>query len=634
MKNYWKLILSNAFGILFIVISNQTYAQLEAATLKNEAYYLFPIKPGERNTLAGTMGELRSTHFHTGIDIRTDGRTGLPVYAAAMGYISRVVVSTSGYGNTLYIMHPNGHTTVYAHLEEFYGPIKDYILKEQYRKKTFELDMSMYKGKFIVNKGDTIAFSGNSGSSGGPHLHFDIRDEEQRPLNPLSYGFDEILDRTPPVAEKIIVKSIDKDSRVEGQFGQQEYKLRRIGNNYKVDRPINVYGTIGIMLDAHDKLDYSRFRCGINTILVEMDGQSIYEQRIKKFSFGELKDIYRHMSFEDLRESGERWHKLFVDDGNQLNFYQTNKSEGKIKVREGEEKNIRVTMIDTYGNRSFIDFKLIGKQIMNPVGPWTKTIKSEIRDNTLVITSPKTTKEETIQIDRTVKTPDYYTASTRVYLYDLRKNLPSIIDVSGEKLDLNFKEVINPGSPYTYYSKDADVYFQRESLFDTLFYESNYYYDSIENREVWNIGRTNVPLRKSIKIELKPKLNYDKEKYKVYHVAGRAKYYEGGVWENHEISFWTKTFGNYSILPDTIMPSINPVRVNANDLVFKISDDLSGIYEFKCYVDNEWVLMNYDYKRSLIWSEKLNKNKPFKGVVYLSVTDNCNNKNIYSTTID
>lgn len=634
MKNYWKYTLNNLLLIALLGISHCTIAQLEAANLRSEAYYLFPIKPGERNTLAGTMGELRSTHFHTGIDIRTEGRTGLPVYASAMGYISRVVVSTSGYGNTLYILHPNGQTTVYAHLDEFYGPIKEFVLKEQYRKESFEIDLTLYKGKFIVNQGDTIAYSGNSGSSGGPHLHFDIRDEKQRPLNPLSYGFDEILDRTPPVAEKIVVKSLNNHSRVEGQFGQQEYRLRRIGNNYVLDRPINVDGTIGLMLDAYDKLDYSRFRCGINTILVEVDGISVFEQRIKKFSFGEIKDIYRHMSYEDLREQGEKWHKLFIDDGNKLNFYETNKNEGKLTIIPGEQHTVKITMIDTYGNKSAIDLTIKGKQIMNPAGGWTKTVKSDVRDNTLVITSPKTTKNETILINNQERLPDYYTASTRVYLFDLRKELPSLVKVDDKMLDLYFREIINPGSSYTYYSHESDVYFQKNSIFDTLYYEADYYYDSLINQEIWNIGRSTVPLRQSIKVELKPKKPYEHEKYKVYQIDGRSRYFEGGEWENNEISFWTKNFGSYSILADTLMPAIIPVRINSSDLIFKISDELSGINEFKCYVDDKWVLMHYDYKRNLIWSEKLNKNNPFKGVVYLSVTDNCNNKNIYSTTIN
>ncbi|QSE96759.1 M23 family metallopeptidase [Fulvivirga lutea] len=629
MRNCWKLILSSAllFGQYF-----NCFAQLEAADYRSEAYYMFPIKPGTQNTLAGTMGELRSTHFHTGIDIRTEGRTGLPVHAAAMGYISRVAVSTSGYGNALYVTHPNGHTTVYAHLEKFEGPIAEYVLKEQYRLKTFELDQSLYQGKFIVQKGDTIAWSGNSGSSGGPHLHFDIRDEKQQPLNPLSYGFDEVLDRTPPIAEKIIARTLNEKSRVGGVFGQEEYRLRRIGNNYKLDRPIQAIGEIGLMLDAHDKLDYSRFRCGINTMIMEVNGTSTYEYRIKKFSFGEQKNIYKHMSYEDLYKSGERWHKLYVDDGNELRFYSSNKNNGKLYVKEGDQLTVKITMIDTYGNRSHVDLSIEGKLSKPLSNQWVSGINTDIQENIMIISSPKSF-DDNLSLNGVPLLPSYITASSKVYLYDLRKDLPKLMDVGGEFIPLSFKETIAPNKSYTYYSDEVDVYFQREALFDTLYFESNYISDSIAKNEVWTVGRTTVPLRKSIKVELKTDKDYDRNFSAAYFLDGKTPYYEGGNWEKNQISFWTRKFGDFTILTDSIAPYIRQVRVNSNDLMFKISDNLSGIKDFNCYVNDEWVLMHYDYKRALIWSEKLNKNKPFNGIVKLIVRDNMNNETILETKI-
>ena len=160
MRNYWKYVLSSTLLVATLLTHLPVWAQLQASAMDaKKGYYLFPIKPGERNSLAGTMGELRSTHFHSGIDIRTEGRTGLPVHAAADGYISRVVVSTSGYGNTLYILHPNGETTVYAHLDKFEDPIASYVREEQYRRKSFSLDLTPYKGQFAVKKGDKIAQS-------------------------------------------------------------------------------------------------------------------------------------------------------------------------------------------------------------------------------------------------------------------------------------------------------------------------------------------------------------------------------------------------------------------------------------------------------------------------------------------
>jgi murein DD-endopeptidase MepM/ murein hydrolase activator NlpD len=142
--------------------------------------YIFPIRPGSPGSLAGTMGELRSTHFHSGIDIRTNNEIGWPVLAAKSGYISRAGVGPSGYGNVLYITHPDGNTTVYGHLDKFKGAVGDFVLKERYRRKRSEIDIEFPTTQFPVNQGDTIAFAGNTGSSGGPHLHFNIQRKEFR----------------------------------------------------------------------------------------------------------------------------------------------------------------------------------------------------------------------------------------------------------------------------------------------------------------------------------------------------------------------------------------------------------------------------------------------------------------------
>ncbi len=150
-----------------------------------EERYLYPVYPGQPGSLAGTMGELRTTHFHSGIDIRTNNVIGWPVLASKSGYISRVSVNSSGYGNVIYITHPDGNTTLYAHLDKFLGDLGRHILDEQYRMKASEIDLFFHKDQFAVTRGDTVALSGNTGSSGGPHLHFEIRDPDNFALNPL-----------------------------------------------------------------------------------------------------------------------------------------------------------------------------------------------------------------------------------------------------------------------------------------------------------------------------------------------------------------------------------------------------------------------------------------------------------------
>ena len=147
--------------------------------------------------LSGSFAELRNNHFHSGLDIKTQGREGLKIYASASGYVSRIKISRYGYGKALYIKHPNGYTSVYAHLQKFSPEIEAYVKKRQYQGETFELELFPKAGILKVLDRQLIAFSGNTGGSGGPHLHFEIRDNQERPLNPLTFGFD-IKDTTPP----------------------------------------------------------------------------------------------------------------------------------------------------------------------------------------------------------------------------------------------------------------------------------------------------------------------------------------------------------------------------------------------------------------------------------------------------
>ncbi|UII31581.1 M23 family metallopeptidase [Fulvivirga ulvae] len=617
------------------------HGQLEENHMYKESYYLFPIKPGVRNTLAGTMGELRSSHFHSGIDIRTESRIGLPVHASATGFISRVSVSTSGYGNALYIQHPNGHTTVYAHLDHFNGAVAQYVREEQYKRKTFELNLYFRKGQFEVNKGDIIAFGGNSGSSGGPHLHFDLRDKNQKPLNPLKYGFSEIWDRTPPEAHKVALKTLDKNARVNGQFGRFEFKVRRIGNDYVIDQPIEVSGTIGAELYAYDKLDNSRFRCGINLISMEVDDKELFRSEISTFSFAEQRNILKHMNYPDLYETGERFHKLYIDDGNELKFYSTDTNKGRLTINGDGEHTVKVIMTDSYNNVSNLKFKLKrgnSGQEKTTVYGHTSGSAIDLVDNTLVIKAPLNNTSHTVIYTPEMRElqPSYIIGGNQaVYLWDMKEGLPHSVDINGTNELLHYKEMVKPGASYRYYSDKMDIYFPKDALFDTLYLQSAYNFIETDKSEEFSVGDVQVPLKKYISITLKPQISYQKpDKYSVYAIDSKGNaYYKGGEWEYGRVTFWTRNFGKFAILEDTIPPRITPVNVNSKELKFKISDERSGIDSFKCYVNNEWVLMNYDYKTHLIWSEKLDITQPFSGEVKLIVTDNQGNEQLYITRL-
>ena len=181
--------------------------------------YQFPVNPGQQNFLAGTVGEIRASHFHTGIDVKTGGRIGLPVYAVADGYLSRIKVSSSGYGYTLYMQHPNGTFSVYAHLEAFDTKIANWVIQQQYLKESFEVDLFPKRNQFAFEKGQVIGYTGNTGSSSGPHLHFEIRDANHQPIDVLSLRFKEIIDRIPPVVTQVAFITLEEDARINGFFG-------------------------------------------------------------------------------------------------------------------------------------------------------------------------------------------------------------------------------------------------------------------------------------------------------------------------------------------------------------------------------------------------------------------------------
>jgi len=624
--------------IIFILLFTQAaISQLAEPDAVGESYYLFPIKPGVKNTLAGTMGELRSSHFHTGLDIRTEGRTGLAVHSSADGHIMRAVMSTSGYGNALYVKHPNGTITVYAHLEKFKGDIAEYVLKQQYDQKSFEINLMIPKNKFPVKRGEVIALSGNSGSSGGPHLHYDIRDANNNPINPLNYGFNEILDRTPPVAKKISVKTLDKYSRVNDQFGRQELDLVRVGNNYKINKPIKVYGKIGLELYGYDKLDYSRYRCGIRDIEVYVNGQLTFSQTIDKLSFARQRNILVHMNYSELLNSGHRYHKLYVDDGNRLGFYES-KNKGILSVANDTTLSVRVKMIDSYNNESFVDFSLTGATPDYKINGTPTLVKTpELIDNTLVLSKPiDDLNSLNIFLPEQKSIPASYILNNEqaIFLWDMRNGLPYNAKLGDDSEVFNYNVMIPPGKSYSYYSEHIDVYFSAKALFDTLYMKSNYEFDSIHKREIFSIGDQHFPLNKYLKVTLKPEKNYsDSLNYQVYTTTDNGRlYHKGGEWNGDKISFYTRNFGQFTIVADSVPPKIYPVKTNQNQLMFKISDDLSGIDSYECRVNGEWVLMHYDYKRRLIWSEKINK-APFTGEVVLNVVDNSGNETNYISNL-
>lgn len=607
-----------------------------------EEKYLYPVYPGQPGSLAGTMGELRSTHFHSGIDIRTNNMIGLPVLASKSGYISRISVAPSGYGNVIYITHPDGNTTLYAHLDKFLGKHGKHVLSEHYNKKASELDLFFDENQFPVKQGDTIALSGNTGSSSGPHLHFDIRDPENYALDPLKVaGFAELVDKLPPAAEKIALRTLDINSRINDRFGRFEFYAQRVGNNFVIPTPIMATGNIGVELVAKDRLaPQSQFYGGVNYLEMSVDSQLVFKQAIEKVNVAETRAIYTLMDFKTMRNYGTRFYKLYIDDGNDLKFYEKSPGSGKIKVKDQGESRVSIKMKDSDGNASALLFRLMP----SPAAKEVKTLESyafdigyDITENTMmVISKPCTpsakatiyTNGQSMEID-----PEYYNVNRSVYLIDLRKLIPDSISVCGKSVTPKINISVPSGTEYKYYGEMMDILFPLNAIYDTLYLNTDYQLDKVGN-EIFTIGQRTIPIHKSISVSLKPTRVYSHEKdIAVYRVAGKSFSYVGGEWINGRMTFNTRDFGDFTILKDATGPKITPISVTGQSARFKIKDELSGIATFEATINGQWLLMAYDSKSNTIWSKSLNPSVPLKGNFELVVTDNAGNKTRYSKKI-
>lgn len=629
------LISSRALSLIvilsLIILPNRGKSQA-----KEDNYYLFPIKPGIRNTLAGTMGELRSSHFHTGIDIRTGGRQGIPVQAAADGYISRVRVSGGGYGYSLYVKHPNGTVTVYAHLKSFRDDIEAYVKEYQYQKESFEVNLFPKKDQFIVDRGDTIALSGNTGSSGGPHLHFDIRDENQDLLNPLTYGFDEVIDTRAPFARTVAVVPFEIDSRVSGKFAREVFDLVGKRNVYTTDT-IQAIGLIGLELNAWDKMDGTRFRTGINEISVRINDSLVFQQQIDTWSFARARYFYQHINFRSLVNYGRRYHKLYVDNGNNLKFYTPTPSKGHMLIEEGKYYNVEMNLVDSYGNSSEVSFVIEGsiegeeiEEKLNSLAYYGKILKY-VADSTSGQLAKVKVGSENYHLKKTYST----TAGAPVFLWDIRKAIPEEISLSDTIFTTNILSLVPSGKEYKVFNGHVDVFFAEGSLFDSLAFEVSYRTDSLLPNSIVTLGNKNVPLKNAIEVVLKPDAEFDnKEQTAIYQVYGKKSYgYVGGDWKEGHVEAKIRSFGDFTILQDSIGPVVKPLIVNRDRIVFKLEDKMSGLKEVRATLNGEWLLMASDPKRKQYWAEKRNLENNYAGDFVLEVTDNANNTKVYKTKI-
>ena len=519
-------------------------SSIATAQNKDSNYYAAPVHIPM--FLTGNFGELRSNHFHSGIDIKTEGSTGLPVYSVADGYISRINVSPFGFGHALYIDHPNGTTTVYGHLEAFSEKIQKYIRKIQYEKESFGVDISVPNEKLPIVKGEQIALSGNTGSSGGPHLHFEIRDTNtQHTLNPLKYHFN-IKDAISPKILSVVIYPASKDAGVAGRHSKQRYETVFYDRTYHIRKNpvIPVSGTIGFGLQAIDYLDGNWSKCGIYSLTLKVDDQVIYSFSMDEFSFDESRYINSHIDYEQKIRLGRNIYKTWIEPGNKLSIYNRKEGNGLYTFTDDKVHQISYNITDVYGNMSTLTFNVISK-------------KQEIQ----------TTEEEGV-----------------LFEYDQSNELKK------EDIEINFPEG-------TFYS---NFYFQ---------YERKPSFAGIYS-DVHGIHNRYTPVHKffTVKIKTENLPEAIEEKALLAYVNPQTNKLAaiGGEYKYGWIEAKIRGFGYVAVAVDTIAPSIVPLSLKNGNLTessqirFRIKDDFSGIDHYRGTIDGKWVLFEFDAKNSLL----------------------------------
>ena len=318
--------------------------------------------------LAGNFGELRSNHFHSGLDIKTQQKRGVPIYAPADGFVKRIKVAHFGYGKALYLTHPNGYITVYAHLQSYGGAIEDYVKEKQYEKESYTIELFPEPSLLTVSKGDIIGYTGNSGSSGGPHLHYEIRDSSSRPMNPMLFGID-IDDAKDPIVNTVMVYPISGDAQVNGTLEPQKLRLKKQKDGSYRTEGIEAFGTIGVGVSTNDQHDGASNKNGAYQIRSMVNGEEKFHVHFNRFSFAETRYLNRYIDYGYYKKNKIRIQKLFRQDNNPLSIIKNEVDNGFLTMEEGYSSVYTIEIIDFKKNKTIITIPIKGAKSAIPATP-------------------------------------------------------------------------------------------------------------------------------------------------------------------------------------------------------------------------------------------------------------------------
>ena len=521
--------------------------------------------------LSGNFAELRSNHFHSGLDIKTQQRIGLKVLSAADGYVSRIKIQHYGYGKTLYITHPNGYTTVYAHLSEYSPTIEAYVKKHQYEVESYEIEMFPPTGDLLVKKGELVAYSGNTGGSGGPHLHFEIRDKDELPINPLLFGYD-IKDTSKPVITSVYAYPIGDSSTINASVRKQKLKLTPLTSGDYVTESVNALGDIGFAIGTFDRQDLGANANGVYNIQTFINGSQNFEVDFRKFNFDETNRLNRLIDYEHFKTTKERIQKLF-NDNNDLSMLKSTNNNGFLTIKDSTSVVYKIRVTDFKNNEAWITVPVKG---------------------------------------RAANTPSQNKKTTPYFIYT--------------KGTTNLKEgnVSVDIFPDTFYD---DYYLDFKVRNDTLFLEEDI-----------------VPLKKTFNInyDISKYSEADKSKLYIARLVGAKKYpsYENTKRKGDILTSSIKNLGTFALARDNVKPTITPLNFKNNQwlsdfryLKIKISDAQTDISNFRATINDQWILMEYDYKtKTLTYDFNDGVSKETKNNLKVVVTDNVGNSTTFEAT--
>ncbi len=534
-------------------------------------YYRSPLSVDMPILLAGNFGELRGNHFHAGLDFRVGGSPGAKLFAVADGYVSRISVSPEGYGKAVYINHPNGTTSVYGHLHTFSPIIKKHIENIQYKRQKFAVDEILEPNTIPLKKGDIIGIAGNSGSSFGAHLHFELRKTAtQAPFNVLTSGIYKVTDNIAPAIKRVVFYKYEEENEIPSI---EPFLTTIAGLQKTIDVPENFF----IAVDASDRQNGTNGKFDINRMEVKLDKKIIFAYRIDAFRFEDARYINSLIAYDQLQISSHPLIKTYIEPGNKLaNVYDKVENRGIITLSDTVKHLMEVVVYDDYNNSSSCTFTLQRRDYPTGAVAYSEEIKpgtimyhhhnNKHEQEGLSLTIPAGALYRPIRliIDTTMYTPPY--AKSPVW------------NIHSNEVPLH--------------SMGATLHLQADIP------------EAIQNKAII-VGITKTGGIKAV----------------------------GGEWSKDGVSAKINSFGDYCVTIDTTAPAIRPLFKKGADLrkcatlSIKISDNLSGIISYKAFIDGEWALMDYDAKKNvLVYTfdpQRIKRNT--KHTLLLSVSDKCMN---------